>query len=288
MNSLPVIAIKNILDQVSEADKAAYALTCKHNANLTFSDNFLWKKITLYSHGQLLSIIKRGWTFDEVTVFDAHPSIQRGILVDKCKSYTLWSTSMSITLKYIASRNIYKGPQSPINLRPAEHNGDETLQHFFQQRDHDCEMTRKAAKVFVRGDFVSEFSVIPLNTHLRATELLDSIALPNFPDVTLINISGWNKDERSRRVDDPALLGLAMSDCTPIVTSYDTMVCEPEGWYNDYVDQVNISAPITWRKLFIAYMQVKSGRNDENYEMLIKTKMSHKYSTIYMRFDHGS
>ena len=320
-NMLSPLLLSILSDTLSQADKGAYALTCKENACYVMNKNELWKNVTVLPENnsfRLHMLNHPDWTFNKVVTFGRYSNEFFEEIAKKARYVELWCPALRDIFRYLERENVYKGPKKAINIRPAHHKHYESLAEYLKETD---EFTEKFYKHRIgpsgsigdiRPDVVYQttallesldvpvdFVNIPVDTKYGAQDILDSLAYPSHSRCTIINTRGWNDDPRARRVEDRyedcllhmTNLGLTRADCDHEFDGYDNVLVEPKSWYTDYVTEITIKAPLTWKKLFEAYLRVKSGRNDGNYEMLTKAKVrmaDKEHVRIFLDFDHGS
>ncbi len=292
--NLPALAFSIIWDQLSQTDKASYAMTCKRNARTILNDNHFWKKITLFPESNMLDL-PLGWVFDEVVAFDLVSTPKLEAIAMRSKLFRLWSPQLKNVLKYLMARNDYRGPARPINLRVPEKRGYYTMKQYINSWKDPAFADALSSQALVHLSGLCQFVAIPCLFNAGASDLMETLAFPGISAVTLVNSSGWNEDVRSRRVNvakgDLTRLHLTESE---LVVERDKFLrecwCEPAAWYEDFVTEARITSPITWAKLFEAYLRVKSGRNEGWYELLISAEIQtvDRCLVIELSFDHGS
>lgn len=293
--NLPALAFNIIWDELSHSDKVSYAMACKRNARTILNDNHLWKKITLVPESKMLDL-PPSWVFDEVVAFNLVTTPKLESIAMRSNLFRLWSPLLKDLLKYLETKNDYRGPATPINLKSASPgHGSTTLFKYITAWDDPAEndaFSSQAMALHLSG--ITQFVAVPFQLQATANDILETLAFPGISAVTLVNSSGWNEDVRCRRVDvvrgDLKRLHLTEAELVVERDVLDECLCEPAAWYEDFVTEITITSPLTWAKLFEAYLRVKSGRNDGWYELLnsaeIQTMDGHV--TIKLSFDHGS
>jgi hypothetical protein len=123
----------------------------------------------------------------------------------------------------------------------------------------------------------------PLKTQPLETYMHNKSEKYNITSLSVLNICGWNKDARCR--------GIAMEDDDLYHYHYKNQIGYED--YNDLFEIINTN--ITLLDIANAVFEVKSGKNDDNYELFIGAcckfnilKDKEVKLSIALDFDHGS
>ena len=295
---------------LSPEDKVSLAMTSKAAAEDILGNNCYWKDIVYRDGSNLMSFgseDKPEWKFDSLTMVMRCPLDAPEGLSQRAKRSVLWCGRLKPLLVGLGRANHYEGPTQPLNLSKKGLIAS-LLEALDDANERDgTKWSSKTALAFAQGratgklpDGLVAFPCVVLRHIARRrsisrgttlTAFLDSEVYPGVPSVRLVNRKGWNTDDRSREFDgDAAALGLN-EDALQDGNSWRGFKVEPASWYTDFKTEATIPAPVTLRKLFLALLQLKSGRNDWYYEMLTGAKVEaaeDRSLTITLGFDHGS
>lgn len=316
LDMLPALPFSQIINSLSREDKRTYALTCKENARQIFKENDFWRNVIIPPESEHFSKhMKRhpDWSYDRIVTFGRFSDASVVDLATKAKHFEFWCPVLRDILQYFENNNIYRGPDCPINPISSKHKFyKQSLKDYLQDcesfsrefpglchaREHFLDIKAQAFAFLRNSDALVDLVNTPIQLESYVEDIFDDLAYPNSARCTIVNPGGWNDDPRSRHIEDDEEcfrslkdLGLTLEECDEEFDGHEFTTVEPRGWYADFVSEITIEAPLTWRKIFEAYLKVKSGRNDGDYEFLCEAKVNlsdKDHVKIFLDFVHGS
>lgn len=321
--SIPMELLFNVSQRLHQDDKIQLGSVNKGSRKFIFENlKYLVKK----NYNSVNSMMKSNqckFQLERLIVYDKIESLQinqcmRLYVPNKCNDIYFVVPHLITILEYLLNKNLYKGPRQPINKREKS----KVRINFGVERS--VPKVLKKIKPLIdlfRGipcdtksnleNFVTlSTTVVYYLENDRYLEALEQIAIPGVDKLIVCNNTrlliiedlsqydlaywrdtpGWNYDNRCRKIEDPHDYGL---DADSLI--YDDHRCvksllEPREWYDDFTYTTTLYGPITWKKVLLGLLKVKSGRNDVVHEFLADAKLEieDKTAWIILGFDWGS
>jgi hypothetical protein len=318
--SIPIELLFNVSQRLHQDDKVRLGLVNKASRKFIFGNlKYLVKK----NYNSVNSMMKSNsckFQLERLIVHDKIESLQidqcmRLYVPDKCNDIYFVVPQLITILEHLLNKNLYKGPNQPINKREKS-----KVKIKFGVEISVPKVLKKIKPLIdlFRGipcDTKSNLgNFITLSTTFvyylendRYLEALDVIAIPGVDKLIVCNATrspinsgfsqydlvywrdtpGWNYNNRCRIIEDPHDSGLDANiliyDDHRLVKSF----LEPQEWYNDFTNTTSVYGPVTWKKVLLGLLKVKSGRNDVEHELLADAKLEieDKTAWITLQFD---